>query len=77
MAIDVGEGGVLCDGCRRGRPVSEPALAVLRAILGGGLSDALEVADPGVCREVDVVATTVAEYHLERRLRSRTVMGHA
>ena len=77
VAIDVGEGGVLCDACRRGRPVSEPALAVLRAILGGGLSDALEVADPGVCGEVDAVVTSVAEYHLERRLRSRRVMGHA
>jgi DNA repair protein RecO (recombination protein O) len=77
VALDIAEGGVLCVNCRRGRPVSEPALAVLRAILGGGLTDALEVTDPGVCREVDALATAVAEYHLERRLRSRRVMDHA
>lgn len=77
VALDVGEGGVLCVDCRRGRPVSEPALAVLRAILGGGLTDALEVTDPGVCGEVDALATAAAEYHLERRLRSRRVMDHA
>jgi hypothetical protein len=35
------------------------------------------VTDPGVCGEVDAVATAIAEYHLERRLRSRRVMDHA
>jgi hypothetical protein len=47
----------------------------MRAILGGGLTDALAVTDPGVCSEVDAVANAAVEYHLERRLRSRRVLG--
>lgn len=74
VAIDVGEGGVLCEACRRGRPLSGEALAVLRAILGGGLDMALDVVDQSLCSEVDRVATEAAEHHLERRMRSRRVM---
>jgi len=77
VAVDPGEGGVLCADCRRGRPLSESALAVLRAVLGGHLSTALEVEDARVCAEVDAVATDAAEYHLERRIRSRHVMDRA
>ena len=74
VAIDPGEGGVLCGTCRRGRAVSASAIAVMRAVLGGGLSDVLAVTDEGVCAEVDVVANAAVEYHLERRLRSRRVL---
>jgi len=74
VAIDPGDGGVLCEGCRRGRAVSSSALAVMRAVLGGGLTDALAVTDPGVCAEVDAVVTAWVEHHLERRLRSRRVL---
>ena len=74
VSVDVGEGGVLCGDCRRGRPVSPSAIAVMRAVLGGGLSDALAVTEEGVCAEVDVVANAAIEYHLERRLRSRRVL---
>lgn len=74
VAIDIGEGGVLCQTCRRGRSLSDEALAVMRAVLGGGLGTALAVVDHQVCAEVDQVATEAAEYHLERRLRSRRSM---
>tara|TARA_B100000700_G_scaffold315043_2_gene402535 strand:+ start:257 stop:970 length:714 start_codon:yes stop_codon:yes gene_type:complete len=74
VAIDPGEGGVLCSDCRQGRAVSPSAVAVMRAVLGGGLSEALAVTDQRVCVEVDVVVTTMVEYHLERRLRSRRVL---
>ena len=74
VAVDVGEGGVFCQTCRRGRSLSDGALAVMRAILGGGLSAALAVVDQQVCAEVDHVATEAAEYHLERRLRARRTM---
>ena len=77
VAIDFGEGGTLCGDCRRGRPLSEAALAVMRAILGGGLLDALAVFDLEVCAEVDATATEAVEYHLERRMKSRRVMEKA
>ncbi len=77
VAVDIGEGGVLCSDCRRGRAVSPSAIAVMRAVLGGGLSEALAVTDPSVCAEVDGVATLAVEYHLERRLRSRRVLDGA
>ena len=77
VAVDIGEGGVLCADCRRGRPVSESALAVMRAVLGGQLATALEVEDTRVCGEVDAIATDAIEYHLERRVRSRHVMERA
>ena len=74
VSLDVGEGGVLCRDCRRGRPVSSSAIAVMRAVLGGGLAGALAVTEPAVCAEGDAVATSAVEYHLERRLRSRRVL---
>ncbi|MBV14467.1 MAG: DNA repair protein RecO [Actinobacteria bacterium] len=77
VAVEFGEGGTLCGSCRRGRPVSDAALAVMRAVLGGGLVDALAVVDPEVCTEVDGTATAAIEYHLERRIKSRRVMERA
>jgi len=74
VSVDVGEGGVMCRDCRRGPSVSPSAIAVMRAVLGGGLAGALAVTDPSVCAEVDAVATSAVEYHLERRLRSRRVL---
>ena len=70
VAFDLPEGGVLCRTCRRGGPVSEDALALMRRILGGGLAGARrERASPATV-EVEHLATRALEHHLERRLRS-------
>ncbi|MEE2767689.1 MAG: DNA repair protein RecO [Actinomycetota bacterium] len=74
VALDVGEGGAYCESCRQGRPLSDHALAVMRAVLGGGLEKALLVDDPRICEEVDRIATDAVEFHLERRMRARRVM---
>ena len=73
-AIDLNDGGVLCRNCRRGRPLSEGALDLLRRILGGGLAGVLSEQVGPATGEVDMLATAMMEHHLERRLRSVAVL---
>ncbi|MGH9108914.1 MAG: DNA repair protein RecO [Acidimicrobiales bacterium] len=70
VAFDLTEGGALCLACRRGRPVTPEALAVVRRILGGALGPVLAEPPPGCADEVSSLATEAMESHLERRLRS-------
>jgi DNA repair protein RecO (recombination protein O) len=78
VAFDLAEGGVLCRGCRRGSSLSPEALALLRAILGGGLGRALLEAPSPVTAEVAALATRSLEHHLERRLKTvRAIADHA
>ena len=77
VAFDLGEGGFLCRSCRRGTPVSEEAVGLVRQILNGQLSAALDVPASAVTQEVDLLATRALEYHLERRLRSVGVLEQA
>ncbi len=74
VAFDVGEGGVLCRTCRRGRAIGDDALGLLRRLLGGELVGVLaEPASPAT-HEVEVLATEAMEHHLERRLRAVTLI---
>lgn len=77
VAFDLGEGGVLCRACRRGQPVSEDALGLLRRILGGSLASALAEPPSPSTAEAEALATRAMEFHLERRLRtsSNALMG--
>ena len=70
VAFDLDEGGVLCRSCRSGAAISPTALALLRAILGGRLNDALALPESPATHEVAVLATRALEHHLERRLRA-------
>jgi DNA repair protein RecO (recombination protein O) len=70
VAFDLEEGGTLCRDCRRGVPISDEALRLLRRVLGGDLVTVLaETASPAT-HEVEVLATKSMEHHLERRLRA-------
>jgi DNA repair protein RecO (recombination protein O) len=70
VAFDLLEGGALCRGCRRGRPMSEDALVLMRRILGGELAATLrEPPGPGSA-ELCQLATEAMEAHLDRRLRT-------
>ena len=74
VAFELDEGGALCRTCRRGTPISEDALSLLRRILGGALVNALaEPASPAT-HEVEVLATRAMEHHLERRLRAARIL---
>ncbi len=63
-------GGVRCRSCGGGRRVSDSALAVSRAVLNGGLNAVLDLPEDAVTHEVEGLATTSLEAHVERRLRS-------
>ena len=74
VAFDVGEGGVLCRTCRRGRAISADAVALLRRLLGGDLVGVLAEAASPVTHEVEVLAIEAMEHHLERQLRAVTLL---
>ena len=70
VAFDLVEGGVLCRGCRRGRPLSPDGLVLLRRTLGGDLAGVLHEGRSPTTDEVTALATEAMESHLDRRLRS-------
>jgi DNA repair protein RecO (recombination protein O) len=76
-AFDLAEGGALCRACRRGSPLSQEALRILRRILGGDLAGALAEPSGPATHEVHQLATRSLEHHLERRLRSPGVLDPA
>jgi len=76
VAFDLAEGGVLCRTCRSGTPLSAPALALMRDILGGRLNDALALPESSTTHEVALLATRAMEHHLERRLRTVAMFEH-
>ena len=76
VAFDLDSGGLLCHGCRRGTAVSPGAVTLLQQILGGQLNEALAAPVSSATSEVDHLATRAVEHHLERRLRSVTVLDH-
>ena len=67
-------GGVRCRSCGGGRPISDHALNVSRAVLGGGLNTVLTLPEGAVTHEVEALATSALESHLERRLRSMRLL---
>jgi DNA repair protein RecO (recombination protein O) len=70
VAFDLAQGGVLCRTCRSGPSLSPEALTLVRAILGGGLAQALLVPPSASTAEVAALATRSLEIHLERRLKA-------
>jgi DNA repair protein RecO (recombination protein O) len=75
VAFDVGEGGVLCRTCRRGVAITADAIDLLRRILGGDLVRVLGAAPSPAAHEVEVLATRAMEHHLERRLRTLSLLS--
>ncbi len=77
VSIDVVGGGVRCERCRRGRPLSAAALSLLRRIYSGDLAAVLKEESSEAGAEVDLLATALLESHLERRLKSTTVISQS
>jgi DNA repair protein RecO (recombination protein O) len=76
VAFDLEEGGLLCAEHRRGMGVSPEAVARLRLVLGGRLGEALNAEPDDATYEVENLATRALEHHLERRLRSVSLLPH-
>ena len=76
VAFDLDEGGTLCRACARGggRPVSAPALELLRRMLGGALNGVLAELPSAATHEVEHLGIRALEHHGERRLRSATLL---
>ncbi len=70
VTFDAVEGGVHCDSCATGRPLSAGALSILRDILGGRMNVALSLDESPSTLEVNSLAMDAMEAHLERRLKS-------
>jgi DNA repair protein RecO (recombination protein O) len=77
VAFDLESGGARCEDCRRGRAISAPALGLMQQILGGQLGNALNEPASATTHEVEHLATEAMEHHLERRLRSVTLLDRA
>jgi DNA repair protein RecO (recombination protein O) len=76
VAFDLETGGTLCAEHRMGAALSDEARRLLSDILGGRLGAALnEPASPATI-EVEHLATRSMEHHLERRLRSVSILDH-
>ena len=74
VAFDLIEGGALCRPCARGPAVSPEALDLMHRVLDGGLAGVLNEPPGPATAEVDHLATHALEHHIERRLRSVTVL---
>ena len=74
VSFDLEAGGVRCTLHQRGPSVTPEAMALVQDILGGRLGSALNTPGSPATAEVDHLARRSMEYHLERRLRSLSVL---
>jgi DNA repair protein RecO (recombination protein O) len=76
VAFSAEDGGVVCEQCGRvgGRRVGPDALALVGRILGGDLRGALAEPPGAATSEVERLALSTLEHHLERRLRSAALL---
>lgn len=74
VAIQLHVGGVLCDACKAGEPISPEARLALIDIFAGRVRQVLEATGPETSHELENLGARMIEQHLERRLRSSSVL---
>jgi len=77
VALDFVSGGLRCTEHREGVAISAGGVVLLRQILDGALSFALDQPTTAATWEVDHLAGLAMEHHLERRLKALRLIGHA
>ncbi|MGH1490082.1 MAG: DNA repair protein RecO [Acidimicrobiales bacterium] len=74
VAIQINEGGVLCSNCPKGEPISDPARLALKNVFDGKVRHVLDTTPAEVAQELETLAAKLIEQHIERRLRSSTIL---
>lgn len=75
VTLQLHEGGVSCRRCSRGgEPISEEARLALCAVLAGQVRHVLETTSKPIAQELEALAARMIEQHIERRLRSSTIL---
>lgn len=69
-SFSIPRGGATCEAHRNGPTVTQPALSVMRATLGGGLVDVLNLEASPTTAEVSSLVQSMWEFQMERPLRS-------
>lgn len=72
--IEIHEGGVLCQDCRRGEPISDAARQALMMVFAGHVRHVLATTPPQVASELEHLASRMLEQHIERRLRTSALL---
>jgi DNA repair protein RecO (recombination protein O) len=70
VAFDVDDGGMRCVNDRRGIAIDHETIFLMRQILGGELSAALQAEASPATAEAEAIAVGLVEHHIERRLRA-------
>ncbi len=73
VALDLDAGGVRCRSCRAGTPLSAEGVALVAAMLGGRMGQALSAPSTPLTDAIERLAIRAVERHLDRRLRAATV----
>ena len=76
VAFDLEEGGLLCDEHRKGTAVTPEVVRLLQLVLSGRLSEAFLEPVGTPTHDLEALATRAIEHHLERRIRSVTLLPH-
>ena len=70
VGLDLDDGGAVCEQHHRGIQLSPEAVQLLRQVLGGNLSWALDQPTTPATYELDHVAHAAMERHIDRRLKA-------
>lgn len=74
VALALHLGGVVCRDCRQGDPISDDARMAFQQILDGHVRHVLDNTAGPVAVELEAISSKLLEQHLERRLRSASVL---
>lgn len=74
VAIDMAHGGVLCQDCRSGDPISDAAREALMHVFAGRVRHVLDSTGAELAGELETLSSRLIEQHIERRLRSSSVV---